>query len=276
MKCRLLYLRVFIACAAVAQAAAKEPATWRELIDGATHEVHVFPNAQTDQPAQTIVALRWGNPARGKGEEGATAVYVDAGRPLAAACFYPWQGRLIYDFEALSRQAIVARRDGAMVWQPKTRGVEFAEVPDAPPPEASRAQRLRQMKGIAEQFQSTMTGWKGDDSDREELRLLPRPLYRYEPVDGDILDGAVFAFVMGTDPESLLLLEAMKESGGATWQYAFARRTAGGLEGRHRGKVVWAAPRYPETRDPRLPHFSLDAPIPAHLLSQGDPKQAAP
>jgi hypothetical protein len=250
-------------------AAAKEPVTWREMIDRAADNIQIYPEANWENPAKPEVALRWGNPARGRGEEGATVLYVHAGRPLAAACFYPWQGRLIYDMEAISRDAIVGRRDGAVAWRPAARGVAFAEIPDASSPGASRAQRLRQMKDLAEEFQSTMMGWKEDDSDREELRLLPRPLFRYGPAEGEIVDGAVFAFVMGTDPESLLLLEAVKDGAGARWEYSFARRTSGQLEGRYRGKVVWTAAKYPETRDPRQPHFSLDAPIPPHLLSDG-------
>jgi hypothetical protein len=111
-----------------------------------------------------------------------------------------------------------------------------------------------------------MLGWKRDDTDRESLRLLPRPLYRYETSDGPIIDGAVFAFVMGTDPETLLLIEAVENADGTAWQYAFARRTSGELEGRHAGKVVWKAARYPETKDPTRSHFSLGTPIPPAIL----------
>lgn len=255
---------------AIGQDAAATPAaTWREMIDRAANDVQIYPDAAAESAAKAETVLRWGNPARGQGEEGATVLYVSAGRPLAAACFYPWQGRLIYDMESLARQAIIGRRGGAVVWRPETRGVTFADLPDAPAPGTNRPQRLRQMKSLAEEFQSTMMGWKNDDSDREELRLLPRPLFRYEPAGGDVFDGAVFAFVMGTDPESLLLFEAVKDGAGARWEYAFARRTSGQLEGRHKGKVVWTAAKYPETHDPRQPHFSLDMPIPPQLLPGG-------
>ena len=99
------------------------------------------------------------------------------------------------------------------------------------------------------------------------MRLLPRPLYRYETTDETNFDGAVFAFVMGTDPESLLLLEAVKQGATAKWRFAFARRTSGELEGRHRDRVVWTAARYPEEHNPRQPHFSFGRPIPAELLT---------
>ena len=33
------------------------------------------------------------------------------------------------------------------------------------------------------------------------MRLLAQPIYRYENTKGDLIDGALFAFVLGTDPE---------------------------------------------------------------------------
>jgi hypothetical protein len=244
----------------------KPPESLRELIDAAVNELEVFADSDAKDPAKTIVALRWANNARGS-EDGMTILYVHAGRPLAAACLYPWAGRLIHDFESLSRDKIVARKGDALVWQPQEPGVKFAPIPDAPEPEKSPTQRLRQMKTLAEQFQSVMLGWKADSTDREELRLLPRPLYRYEPKEGAVIDGAVFAFVMGTDPESLLLIEAVRdEEGKATWQFAFARRTSGELEGRHQDKIVWHADRFPPEGNPAKAHFGIGQPIPPELL----------
>ena len=254
---------------AVENKAAKEPSMLRELIDAVIDDVQVFADAEAKEPARALVVMRWANNARGS-EDGTTVLYVHAGRPLAVACFYPWEGQLGHDFSATCRQRIVGRRDGIVIWQPQEPGVSFAEIPDAPPPEKSPAQRLRQMKALAEQFSSTMLGWKADSTDREELRLLPRPLYRYEPKDGPLVDGAVFAFVMGTDPESLLLIEAVNQGDVAKWQYAFVRRTSGELEGRHRGKVVWQAERYPDTHDPRKPDFGFGSPIPPELLPEKD------
>jgi hypothetical protein len=54
---------------------------------------------------------------------------------------------------------------------------------------------------------------------------LSTPLYRYEKPPGDVLEGAVFAFVLGTDPELLLVLEARRDEGATVWQYALARMT---------------------------------------------------
>lgn len=269
----LAFAFVAAPCSLVAQDAtpASEPKSLRELIDAAVTSIDVLADADAKEPAKPLVALRWANNTRGS-EDGMTLLYVSEGRPLATACLYPWAKRLVHDFESISRGNIVARQDSQIVWQPKESGVKFAPIPDAPPPEATPAQRLRQMKSLAEQFQSSMLGWKADSTDREELRLLPRPLYRYESKDAAILDGAVFAFVMGTDPESLLLIEAVKQGDSAAWEFAFARRTSGELEGRHQDKVVWHADRYPQTNDPTKPHFSIGAPIPPELLPALDEK----
>lgn len=273
----LCAIALAVPCLAVGQdAPAKEPQSLRELIDAAVNQIELFSDAQTKDAAKPLVALRWANNARGS-EDGMTILYVHAGRPLAAACLYPWDKKLIHDFQSLSRDRIVARKDAAVVWQPQKPGVTFAPIPDAPAPAATPAQRLRQMKTLSEQFQSSMLGWKADSTDSEELRLLPRPLYRYEPKEGPVLDGAVFAFVMGTDPESLLLIEAVKGEeadgapGSATWQFAFARRTSGELEGRHQDKVVWHADRFPATHDRAQPHFGIGQPIPLDLLPAAAP-----
>lgn len=253
-----------------------EPRTLRELIDASLASYEVFADAEAEEPAQAVVALRWANNARGS-EDGTTVLFVAGGRPLAAACIYPWARRLEHDFESLSRDKIVARKEGAIVWQPQTAGVAFAAIPEAPAPEANRTQRLRQMKALAEQFKATLLGWKVDNTDREELRLLSKPLYRYDPKAGNVIDGAVFAFVMGTDPEVLLLIEAVQEGENSSWQFAFARRTSGQLEGRWKDRVVWQAPRFPQQNDPKKPHFTRGTPLPPNLnLDQPPPEPKQP
>lgn len=249
-------------------AARAEPApSLRKLIDGAVGDVQIFADAESDKAARAVVALRWANNARGS-EDGMTVLYVHDGRPLAVACLYPWDGKLVREFSVLSLDRIVARRDGALIWQPQEPGLKFADIPEAPEPEPKAAPRLRQMKSLASHFQSTMLGWRTDNTDREELRLLPRPLYRYEPAAGRIFDGAVFAFVMGTDPESLLLIEAVNEGDAKRWQYAFVRRTSGELEGRHRGQIVWRAERFPQTRNAHKPNFSVVTLLPPEVLPE--------
>jgi hypothetical protein len=254
--------------------APQEPKTLRELIDQSYKSYELFASAGSEEPAQPLVALRWANNARGS-EDGTTVLYVAGGRPLAVCCIYPWAGRLEHGFESLSRDKIVARREGQVVWQPQEPSVKFAAVPDAPAPDESRTQRLRQMKILAEQFQATMLGWKADSTDREELRLLSKPLYRYDPKDGPALDGAVFAFVTGTDPEVLLLIEAVRDGERTSWQYAFVRRTSGQLEGRWQDKVVWQAARFPQQNDPKRSYYTIGTPLPPEIVQEVRTQQEA-
>lgn len=205
---------------------------------------------ELETPLKAVPVLRWDNNARGSAS-GLTAVYVGGGRSEAVVCVYPWEGRLVHEFSSLSRGRLVAAKDGVTFWHPEEPGVSFRAVPKADAPAESPAARLRQMKKLVRRFEATLVGWRRDDSDRQELRLLPRALYRYDKPTGEVIDGALFAFVMGTDPEVLLLIEAVQVKGEAQWQYAFARRTSGELQGRLDGQAVWSADRYPPTRDPK-------------------------
>jgi hypothetical protein len=234
----------------------------RAVIDEVLGRHEVFPDPESKEPLEVIRALRWSNNTRGT-ENALTVLYVRKGRPYAVACLFPYDRGMIHDFQSLSREPdrIVARRDGEIVWQPQKPGVEYAPIPNAPAPKGSRTERLQQIKLLAERFESTMLGWRIDTNDQEKLRLLPRPIYRYDPDSGPVVDGAVFAFVQGTDPETILLIELAQKESQQRWVYAFARRTAGKLEGRLDGKVVWTAPLNPEYKDPHLPQLTVHMPL---------------
>ena len=94
------------------------------------------------------------------------------------------------------------------------------------------------MKEISSRFTATIS----DDvlNIREELRLLPRPIYRYEMPAGDLLDGAVFGFAIGAAPNALLILELHKREGGAAeWKFAAAGSTWRRLSVKLDDKEVW-------------------------------------
>ncbi len=269
LACLVAAMAVFLASGALSAQESSVPTTIRELIDASVKWYEVFPDGDAKEPAKAIAVLRWANNQRGS-EDGVTVLFVHGGRPLAAACIYPWDKRLEHGFESLSRGKVIAKRSGTVVWQPQEPGVNFADIPAAPPVEDSRPQRLRQMKSLAEKFRGTLLGWKRDNSDREELRLLTRPLFRYDPQEGPVIDGAVFAFAMGTDPEILLLIEAVKnpDTDEARWQYAFVRRTSGELEARIGEQVVWHADRFPTQNDPRRSYYTIGTPLPPELAAQ--------
>jgi hypothetical protein len=100
------------------------------------------------------------------------------------------------------------------------------------------SRRLLQAKQVAGRFTATS---HGRDNRDWELRLLPRPLYRYElskTNQSDTLDGVVFGLVQGTDLEIVLLLEAVKGQT-PSWRWAAARMSDLPLSLRLDGAEVW-------------------------------------
>jgi len=214
------------------------------------------------QPLKPATVLRWKNNSRGQEAIAIMAVWTHGGRPLAQASVYPWQGRLVHEFGSLcSAKEIEAAEEGQAIWRPQTEGISFQVLEDGPEPAENPAGRLRQMKQIAGRFQAVMTGWRVDRSDRETLRLLAKELYRYDAAalkasPSPVVDGAMFGFVQGTDPEVTMLLQVEKVQDKLRWKYAFARATSGGLEVRLDDKVVWSAERNYQQRDPEAPNYN--------------------
>jgi hypothetical protein len=238
----------------------------RKLIDESLTWDELFSSDQSTVPMTARLAMRWANNTRGS-ESGVTILYIADGRPEVVCSIYPWEKSLIHEFDSLSRNKPIAKRGGKVVWTPETPGLQFQVIRDAETPAETPSARLRQMKSLSRRFTSTMLGWRSDKSDREELRLLPQPLFRYDSKRKDLLDGAVFAFTQGTDPESLLLIEAIPGQERSEWQFAFVRNTSGELEGRDSNKVVWHADRYPDSNNLRSTHFSISKPIDASILA---------
>src|SRR5262249_48689676 len=152
----------------------EEPKKLNDLIEKSVNWYDVFPSSDSTTPLPPQPVLRWRNVIRGQVGEAMMVVWPHNGRPIAVASIYPWQGKMCHEFDSLSRgNKLLARDKDSVIWSPETAGVEFKEVPAAPRPAKTPAERLRQMKAIAERFKATMTGWQADNTDREELRLLP-------------------------------------------------------------------------------------------------------
>ncbi|MDB5306179.1 MAG: hypothetical protein JWO38_381 [Gemmataceae bacterium] len=240
----------------------EEPKKLNEAIEKSVNWYDVLPE-EGATPLTPVPVIRWRNVVRGQEGEAMMVVWSHNGRPVAMASIYPWEGKMTHEFDSLSHGAkLIARDKDRVIWAPETAGVEFKAVPKAPQPAKTAPERLRQMKTITEGFKATMTGWQADNSDQESLRLLPRPLHRYDLAnakdpDPKLLDGALFAYVQGTDPEVVLVLEAVGTADQAEWQCAFVRATSGGLEVKSGDEVVWTAQKHPANRNPKLPHFSM-------------------
>jgi hypothetical protein len=182
--------------------------------------------------------LHWDNPAR-TAEDGAVFVWLKDGRPEVVGSIFTYKltnVRTKHEFQSLAAGPLSARYEGRVVWKPRAAGVTFRPVPEAPTPAESDRLRLVQMKALARDFDARLIDLKGETN---ELRLMPQPLYRYETDGKTVLDGAIFSFALGTDPEALLLIEARRSEGDWQWQYAFARFHFAELRARYKAQDVW-------------------------------------
>ena len=185
--------------------------------------------------------LKWTNPIVGS-ISGGLYLWTAQGRPEVVASIYKWYSPVRprdNEFQSLSLGTFVAQRDGAAVWMPGRPGVELKPFPESPPPAGTPAQRLRQMRNLAKGFAASHTDHRGVERD---LRLLTQPVYRYEGTEADLIDGGLFVFVTGTDPEAFLLLEARQAGKAPRWYYALARMTHAKIVVSDRGREVWKVP----------------------------------
>jgi hypothetical protein len=198
--------------------------------------------------------LRWNNPVSGV-RDGAVFIWIAEGRPQAAVqVFQLKDGLWLHEFQSLSVERFQATTsDGRQVWSSSRAGIEMKPAPDAPVPAKTDRQRLTQMYAIAKEY--TAIDDFEDKQSRWELRLLPKPIYRYAAADQGILDGALYAFAHGTDPEVFALIEARETAKGTEWQVGLAPMTAYAVEVSRKDKAVWNAPYRKPPFDPREPFF---------------------
>jgi hypothetical protein len=200
--------------------------------------------------------LKWSNPVIGT-IYGDVFIWTNQGRPEAVASIYKFYSPLTHranEFHSLSSGRLIAERDGATVWTPSRPGVELKVIEGASAPADSPASRLRQMRALAQQFSGRQVNREGVERD---MRLLAQPVYRYEHTKGDIIDGGLFVFVLGTDPEAFLLIEARRPpSGTPEWRFGAARMNSINLRIDRSNRGAWSAPEIPWSQvwDSREPY----------------------
>ena len=157
--------------------------------------------------------LTFTNPVRQRDQHGAAFVWTSQGRPVALGAIWSvispedsTKRHLSREFHSLSlvpiyskHQPRTSRRGRVPEWTVNEAGIERKRIPDAQAPAKAASLRLTQMRRMARNFQAKIT--RGLNDGEGSLRLLSQPLYRYRSGDHRVLDGAIFAFVMGTDPE---------------------------------------------------------------------------
>ena len=197
----------------------------------------------TDGPKLTLVTapvFRYSDELRHIKDAGIW-IWTDRGRPAAVekvehyepgVLSRPW----LYCFVSLSPGLLTAEWKGSPTFQSHKPGVIWKGLEDKPA--TTRTARLVQMREIARRFSAELVE-PNATNDAHQMRLIPRPLYRYDEGLADAEDGAIFGFTgTGTNPDLLLLLDLSKEG----WRHGLAGMTAAGLTVRLDDKVVWEIP----------------------------------
>ena len=188
---------------------------------------------------KTDPILRWTNPVR-EGQDGAVFLWTLNERPeVIGCCFtYPVSG-IVYrkhQLHSLSTKPLLAKVDGAVVWQPREAGLRFAAIPKAKAPAKTPARQMIQMRQLARRFAVRI---ENSDQQRSELRLMPTPLATYTPKNEECAAGALFSFAQGTDPDAILVIENRMVNSVPTWTWAFARFHYDKLTATLDDKPVW-------------------------------------
>jgi hypothetical protein len=211
--------------------------------------------------------LRWTNPIGG-GPDGVVAVYAhNGGRPAALAQFFlNGQKRWVNEFTIIPESDVTILRSGHLFWKLSEYVCKFTDFPRAPLPAAKPVLRLAQMRAMAADF--SVIDYFGAKETKQGLRLLPQPVYRYSE-GGTILDGAVFVFVLRTDPECCLLLEAYQDDKVSRYRYAVAPMSIFQLEVRYKDAPVWDIGRRSAAGDKCRSYYAgLYTPEPGEALPE--------
>ena len=149
----------------------------------------------------------------------------------------------LYNTRSLSPDLVQVEWADGHRWSSQKSGLVLQPVPDAPAPARTEAERLRQMKKLAERFTISIADPIAITGG-EQLRILPRPIHRYSDTDSGIEDGAIFGFAsFGTNPAVLLVFESQAQPSSApTWHYGPATMTNAEVSLSLDSKEVWKVP----------------------------------
>jgi hypothetical protein len=168
-------------------------------------------------------------------------VWTQQNRPVGvmAVELYPTHRsgpRWLFEVVSLSDHRITAVRPPELRWSAREPAMAWQPL-DMNPPAGTPAARLIQMREAVRQFRVRESAVV---EGKLELRPMTTPLLRYDHAGSGVLDGAMFAFANGTNPEVLLLIEARRSPGGTPqWQYRLGQMTGGEVTVEYRDKVVW-------------------------------------
>ena len=222
------------------------------------YEVVMDGNADKRATLDTKALLRWSNPTSDVAD-GLMSVYSadPAERPAMIAHIYVHgSGQAVQEFADVHPGQVELFRGPQKVWSPASRYSKFEKLPDGPKPADSPALRLSQMKKMVARFEIIDAFREsGAEPKPQVLRMMSRPTYRYGKPEGEIIDGALFTFVVATDPEACVLIEIHRKGDVTSWEYMVLPMTIYALDAKLDGKTVWTKPDAHVFGNPTAPHY---------------------
>lgn len=190
-------------------------------------------DSESDLRLSNAPLLRYSDPTRDLMDD---SVLLDAGvwqlgqsgRPKAFVVLEIYRASessavLAYEFVSLTPEklSMVSKSPETIRWRANGTDAKRAELSGAMKPAGTEGGRLIQMRKLARRFRVIE---KLRDS-TIECRLMPQPIARYSAEPDGIIDGAVFVFSNGTNPEAGVILECDRTS----WSYSAFRLGAAEL-----------------------------------------------
>jgi hypothetical protein len=182
------------------------------------------------QPLQVTPLFRYSDPRRDI-VDAALWGYGTQGRPAALMKTesYDVNGRQhwVYCIATLSDELIEAKWNDGERFDAREPGLQMRAIPRGPKPGNSAGARLLQIRRLTGRFSATI---QNALDNRDQMRLMPTPICRYADEPAGLIDGAVFGYTMGTNPDVLLVIELhRREDGGSEWRCGAAGMTSAGF-----------------------------------------------
>ncbi|MEX2137880.1 MAG: hypothetical protein WD894_01375 [Pirellulales bacterium] len=210
--------------------------------------------------------FRFSDPSRLHSDGSVWAWAID-GRPVMMVEFRTadrTKGVWGHDLVATSDVRVAAVVAGHGRWAPREMDFKLLPVPEARAPGATEVARLRQMKQFARSLSASQE-WQGQ---RAELRLLPTEIYRYSDAESGLVDGAAFAFAVGSNPEAILFVEAHKADtdpgAPGSWKFGLARMSAAAVTFKHGDTEVWTVPQ--SFGSSGATYYAFTRPVPGRVV----------
>lgn len=188
--------------------------------------------------------LRWSNPIIGR-VYGDSYLWTDRNRPTAFLSIYAKfdsaVGNRRLTFQSLSADKLIAKLDDTTIWEPQLPGIKFTKLDDVRAPSKRQNIQRLQVARIVRAFSGEIAETDNDDRFRQ-LRLLTSALYQYESPENHVTHGSLFAFVDGTDPELLLMVEARMVDDELAWHFAPIRQNHRRLKLKRDDETIWDVP----------------------------------